>query len=192
MPSTAGETPLATLLIAVGDTGRFVLGVVLVVIICGLYAASLSTASTQLIAASQTIHTDILRAKHKREDIAQSSYELRFARLLLVGIAAMSVLVVEVLRAAGFSIADLVFAVYGAQLGLVPVVFLALFNSQDRNQRLKDYAASAAIIGFASGWGTAGYGKFAGIDSLVFLAPVASLLSSTIICGAGILLAQRR
>jgi len=106
------------------------------------------------------------------------------SRLILAGGAITAVAIVEVLRAFGFSIADLVFAVYGAQLGLVPPVLLALFSGQDL-RRVGRWAAVAVVAGFAAGWTSAATGKVLDMADLVFLAPAASLAASGIILCLG-------
>jgi Na+/proline symporter len=184
---TEGLNPLTVWLLNLSGSKSFVLTIALFLIIVGFYAASLSAASTQLIAAGHAIHTDLLRFHSNKRDMANSASEMTLSRFLLLGIAGLAIAVVETLRALGFSIADLVFAVYGAQLGMVPVVMLALFGSEKANKSIGGFAAVAVIAGFVMGWGSAIYGKLGGGDDLVFLAPAISLGTSASICCVGLL-----
>lgn len=186
-----GVNPLFTFMRQIGTSGVPVLLSCFVVGVVGLYAASLSTASTQLIAAGHTLHTDLLRPQKTEGRSLDDPSELAFSRTLLLVTSVASVIVVWILTEAGFSIADLVFAVYGAQLGLVPVVLLALFVDRSALRNLAPWAAAAALVGFLSGWGSAAVGKIYGIGDLVFLAPAASLIASAAILGVGWIAAGR-
>lgn len=181
------ENPLLTFLRTVGNSGTPVAASLFVVVITGLYAASLSTASTQLVASGHALHMDVVRGNRDRSTLANSADELGLARWLLLGVSAVSVGIVWALQSAGFSIADLVFAVYGAQLGLVPAVAIALMLPKERLQRLGRFAAVAILAGFFAGWASAVYGKWVVDSNLVFLAPAASLFVSTIILTVGFL-----
>jgi Na+/proline symporter len=189
--ATPGTNPLSTFLGVAYGQGGILAPVLVFVVIAGLYAAALSTASTQLIAAGGTLHLDLLRGRGYFAPLADTATELRFARILIVILGLFSIAIVELLRAAGFSITDMVFALYGSQLGMVPVVLLALAGDRRRNAGLGRWAAAAVTLGFVAGWGTAGYGKWVGDADLVFLAPLASLALSLTICG-GALIAGRR
>lgn len=174
-----GENPLLTFLLQEAATGKPIVDGLLLVTITGLYSASLSTASTQLIAAGHSIHTDLLRATQDRSVMAVSRVELTYSRIILASSAIIAILIVEGLRTLGFSIADFVFAVFGSQLGLVPVVIAALLLPKTRLKAIGYVAAIAILAGFAAGWGSAGYGKWAGNDDFIFLAPAVSLGVST-------------
>jgi Na+(H+)/acetate symporter ActP len=81
---------------------------------------------------SHTIYEDII-APFRRitlDDRAQSRRELFWSRLILVASALVAVIVVELLRFFGLTVADLAFAVYGAALGLVPPIMLTLFRDR--------------------------------------------------------------
>ncbi len=184
----AGTNPLAVFLASLGNSTGILSIIAFLAVVFGLYAASLSTASTQLIAAGHTLHSDLLRGDSDKDKLASSKSELRLSRIVLFSVAAGAIIVVIGLQAAGFTIADLVFAVYGAQLALVPIVFLSLFASSSTTKAIGGAAGFAALAGFVAGWATAGYGKWAGDGNLVFLAPVASLLVSATICGLGYIL----
>ncbi len=175
----AGENPLLTFLLQEASTGNLVVGGLLLVTITGLYAASLSTASTQLIAAGHSIHMDLVRAAHNRNLMATSQVDLTYSRIILAFSAIISILIVEGLRTFGFNIADLVFAVYGSQLGLVPIVIAAILLPEARLKMMGKFATVAIIGGFVAGWMSAAYGKYTQDSNLIFLAPVASLGVST-------------
>lgn len=185
-----GENMLTLFLANIVGTGSLGAGVIFLVIVTGLFAASLSTASTQLIAAGHTLHTDLLRHRHDKQHLADSRSELTTSRVLLFAISSVAVLVVEILRQVGFSIADLVFAVYGAQLALVPAVIAALYADQKFLKSLGVWASVGVMLGFAAGWGCAAAGKLLDNGDLVFLSPLASLGISTIILGLGFIRAR--
>jgi Na+/proline symporter len=189
--TSPATNPLSSFLVAAYAAGGPLIAVLVFVVIAGLYAAALSTASTQLIAAGATLHLDLLRHSSDFAPLADTATELKLARILVVVLGLLSIAIVELLRAAGFSITDLVFALYGSQLGMAPVVLIALAGNSERNAARGRWAAAAVGLGFVAGWGTAGYGKWIGDANLVFLAPLASLALSLAICG-GALVTERR
>jgi SSS family solute:Na+ symporter len=189
----ADENPLLTLLHTLGSSSGVFGSVVLFACVLGLYGAMFSTASTQLVAVSHTIHLDIIRSgSRKRGEIMASAEEVRLSRILIVGAAAIAMAIVAILTAAGFSIADLIFAVYGAQLGLFPATILALYSSKIGLRRLAPWALTAITLGFIFGWGCAGYGKHVEDSNLVFLAPAASLIISSVVLGIGMIYTRVR
>lgn len=156
--------------------------------VLGLYGAMLSTASTQLIAASHTIYEDIFSQHIRKQSLRQrleSRGELNIPRVVLVLVAVLSTILVEVLARVGFSIVDLVFAIYGPQVGLCPLVICALMWKREHLQNMSFWAASAVSVGFIAGWGTAVYSVFTKNAGFVYLAPVSSLVISSLllICG---------
>ncbi|MFC1737805.1 hypothetical protein ACFL1G_02000 [Planctomycetota bacterium] len=183
-----GVNPLLSVLGTIGKTkGVLALGVLFVTVL-GLYGAMLSTASTQLIAVSHTLYTDIfsrIRNHHLIEKV-ESKSELNLSRAILIITAILSIIFVGILSNAGFSIADLVFALYGAQVGLCPIVISALLLKRERLKNLSFWAAAAVSAGFVTGWGAAIYGRFTGNTNLVFLAPVCSLVISSVLLGIGL------
>jgi len=185
VPIKEGENPLLTFIKVIGTNFNFVGSIGLVVGITGLYAASLSTASTQLIAASHAIHTDILGIRN------ESRSELIMSRIIIGLSSVVSIAVVEGLQFLGFTIADLVFAVYGAQLGMVPVVVVALISKSTQLHQLNQIATYSVFLGFFGGWGAAILGKVLSNSDLVFLAPAISLIISTMIMGVGYLSLKR-
>ena len=182
---TGGVNPLISVVKVIGGTKGVLAGFVLFFTALGLYGAMLSTASTQLIAVSHTLYEDVfsrIRKQALKERLA-SRKELRISRSILIAAAIISTVLVQLLSGAGFSIADLVFAIYGAQLGLCPLVISCLLLDRQRLMRVSNWAALAVGAGFVTGWGTAIYGRFTGNTSLVFLAPVCSLIiSAAILC----------
>ncbi|MBS1684007.1 MAG: hypothetical protein JSS76_04590 [Bacteroidetes bacterium] len=178
-----GENLLITLLkaISVSMVGKLTIFCVTL----GLLGAQLSTASTQLIAVSHTVLEDIL-GPYRSMSLAtrlESSKEVTYSRIVLVLSAIVSIVMVEVLRKIGFSVADMAFSIYGAALGLVPSVLFALYLNRERLSRLKAWANMSIALGFFSGWSCAFYGKLTGDGTIVFLSPCVSLfLSTAILC----------
>lgn len=188
MVTRQGEVnPLLSLLNVIGNSKGLFPAIVLFLAILGLYGAMLSTASTQLIAVSHTLYEDVFSHRRKRTltERIQSKDELQISRLILILAAVISTILVQLLSQAGFSIADLVFAIYGAQLGLCPLVISALIISREHLKNLSLWAALAVTAGFITGWGTAIYGRLTSNTNLVFLAPVSSLIISSIILSMG-------
>ena len=101
-------------------------------------------------------------------------------------VAVLSTILVEVLARVGFSIVDLVFAIYGAQVGLCPLVICALVWKRERLQNISIWAALAVSVGFIAGWGTAVYSVFTENTGLVYLAPVSSLVISSLLLMCGL------
>jgi hypothetical protein len=184
-----GINPLISLLNVIGGTKGFLPLVVLFITVIGLYGAMLSTASTQLIAVSHTLYEDVFSRirKHSLTERLESKDELSISRSILIIAAIISTVFVQLLSIAGFSIADLVFAIYGAQLGLCPLVISALVLKRERLKTLSVWAALAVSAGFVAGWGSAIYGRLMGNTNLVFLAPVASLIFSSFLLCIGFL-----
>jgi Na+/proline symporter len=163
--------------------GKFILFFV----ILGLYGAMLSTASTLLIVIAHTVSEDIL-APLKKTSLNQrieSKVELLNSRIILFLAAFLAVILVEGLKYFGFSIADLVFSIYGGSLALFPLIMAALFSNRERLHRLSNYASLAVVTGFLSGWGIAILGKVIGNSNLIFLSPTVGISVSTIILCSG-------
>ena len=180
-----GENPLLTLLATVGLKSGAFGQLVLFFVVLGLFGAMLSTASTQLIAVSHTLYEDIASRFRKKIALAErlsSGKELFFSRVLLIYAALVAVIAVEWLTYFGFSVADLVFAVYGAQLSLLPPILLALFANQAKLKHLAGPAAWAIGFGFCAGWS----GEFVGrlLNSpIASLSPIISIAVSGCIMG---------
>lgn len=159
------------------------------VVVMGLLGAMLSTASTQLMAVTHTVYEDII-APFRRSDFSARMVErseVSYSRIILAVSAVASVCIVELLRALGFSVADMAFAMYGAALGLVPPILVTLFVSPKRTQALGSYAMFAIGGGFAACWMAAGYGRLHGNGNLVFLSPVISASFAAIVMAVGLL-----
>ena len=181
-----GVNNLFNLMNKLGQAGPVEKGVVFFTVL-GLFGAMLSTASTQLIVTSHAIYEDIIapfRNKSLSKRLADQ-FELKLSRSILIAAAIFAILIVELLNYWGFSIADLIFSIYGSQLGLVMPVLLALFAKKELLLQLKNWAAAAIILGFLTGWASAVIGKMYQNDNLVFLAPCASLGASSLILGIG-------
>ncbi len=183
----AGENPLITLLAFLGLKMGIFGKIILFLVVLGLFGAMLSTASTQLIAVSHTIYEDI-SAKLRKTSLAnrlESKRELTLSRVLLIYVALIAVIIVEILTYYGFSVADMVFAVYGAQLGLFPPIILALFLKKEKLKPISNYAKWAIIAGFIGGWGSEIINKLVEME-LSFISPIVSLSVSSLIVLVGL------
>jgi Na+/proline symporter len=180
-----GENLLVTVLKSM-QYSRFGL-VAIFFVVLGLLGAMLSTASTQLMAVTHTIYEDLVAPFRKaglRERVNLGG-EVFLSRTILVVSAVLSIAVVEGLRAVGFSVADLAFAVYGAALGLVPPILLTLYLPRTVTSRLSTPAIIAVSLGFVSCWSAAAYGRIHGNGNIVFLSPIVSTLVATVVMGIG-------
>jgi Na+/proline symporter/Fe-S-cluster containining protein len=184
-----GVNPLVSLVRVIADTSGPFAFIVLFVTVIGLYGAMLSGASTHLIAVSHTLYTDVFHryAKEHPQDGLESRKELNVSRTILVVAAIISTILVQLLTMVGFSIADMVFAIYGAQLGLCPLVLAALVWDRAKLRKLSAWAAAAVSAGFVAGWTAALYGRLTQNTDLVFLSPVFSLAVSLLLLGAGVI-----
>jgi len=182
---TNNQTLLTDLLIAI--SGSVIGKIVLFFVVIGLYGAMLSTASTNLIVVGHTISEDIV-AKFRKGSLdvrLDSKKEFYISRAILVIATLMAIFLVEGLKYFGFSIADLVFAIYGGALALFPPILAALYSNRSRLKPLSAYANAAVIFGFLFGWGAAIYGKIIGDGNLIFLSPGFSILISGLILSLG-------
>lgn len=179
-----GVNPLTTLLQYSSENFGLLGKVVLFLSVIGLFGSQLSTASTQLIATAHTVYEDIL-APMRKKDVAQQirdkGSELMISRVILVSVAIAAILIVAALSASGFSIVDMAFALYGGQLALFPLVILALVKGRPQLSGLSSGTVIAVVLGLVAGWSGAIFGKLNGIQDLVFLSPVISLITSTVI-----------
>jgi Na+/proline symporter len=185
---TAGTNLLLILLDWIGANGGHFGLIIIFLSVLGLYGANLSTASTQLIAVAHTLYEDVISRFSNKAFVERvaSKRELSLTRILLICSTIVSITIVEFLSLAGFSIADLVFAIYGAQLCLFPPVLFALFCKKATLGRLSNWVIASLVLGFVSGWATAVLGKISNNGDIVFLAPVASLLLSSTILLTGL------
>jgi len=185
-----GVNPLILLLQQVQMKNTLFTRTVLFLATLGLYGAMLSTASTQLIAVSHTLYEDVFSHRRKQSLMERLNIkkELTISRTILVMSAIISTIFVQILRMKGFSIADLVFAIFGAQLGLCPLVIAALTIKREKLKPLSKWAVAAISAGFIVGWGAAIYANAnkGESDWLSYLPPMLSFSVSSLIFGAGL------
>ncbi len=184
------QSLLSDLLISISDNtiGK----IVLFFIVLGMYGAMLSTASTNLIVVSHTISEDII-AKFKSKTTKErlnSKKDFYISRIILTLSTITAILFVVGLKYFGFSIADLVFAIYGGSLTLFPLIMFSLFVSSKKIKQLSTYAIVAVVIGFISGWVIAIYGKIIANSNFVFLSPTISISASFIIIYIGFIITK--
>ena len=181
--------PLFTLLDTIQKESGVLSGAVLFITCLGLYGAMLSTASTQLIAVSHTLYEDVFSRirKHPLAERLLMKKELGISRSILIGAAVFSTILVHVLSS-HFSITMMVFAIFGAQVGLCPLVIAALLLPSKKLKGMSAWAAVAVSAGFIAGWEAALLGGYTKNMDLVFLAPVFSLAVSTMFLCIGMLL----
>jgi Na+/proline symporter len=146
-------------------SGFGVLGIIFgIITFPSLIAAMLSTADTYLVASSQTIIMDIKERKYfDKNKIIKSTSDKKLkvspddrrivteTRKFMFIWGIIGILVVFILGKVGFNVADLVFAIYGSSLSLLPAVLFALIKKYS----VKKYSFPAkvsVIIGLISGW----------------------------------------
>ncbi len=187
VPNPGNRLLLVSVLEAIGQYDGILGNLILFCIVLGLYGAMLSTASTQLIAVSHSLYEDLFCRRRGRalKDRLGSARELRISRTILIGSAVISMLLVVLLSRVGFGISDLVFAIYGAQVGLCPLAICALLLDRRQLKGMSDWAASALTAGFVMGWGSALFGRLMNHTQMVYLAPAFSLLTSAGLLGIG-------
>lgn len=134
-----------------------------------LVAAMVSTADTFLIAAGQTIAMDIrdreffdeseiisrdeLKAKSIAELNEKDHSVISRTRINMLYLSLAGLIFCVILKVIGFNVAELVFAVYGAALSLVPCVIVALFHPNHNSlSRLSSFAILSTGIGVIFGW----------------------------------------
>lgn len=188
----SNQSLLTDLLIAI--SGSVVGKIVLFIVVIGLYGAMLSTASTNLIVVGHTISEDIFAKIRKGtlEKRIDSKKEFLISRFILVGATLLAIFLVEGLKYFGFSIADLVFAIYGGALALFPPILAALYSNRKRLASLSMFANIAVIMGFLMGWGAAIYGKYINDGNIIFLSPGLSILTSGLIICMGFLMTLKK
>jgi len=166
---------------------NLILGIVL---FPGLVAAMLSTADTFLNAAGHTYSLDIKKEQERNSNDGQS----RATRdIIIMGIAGF--LGALVFRELGFSIVDMIFAVYGGTLSLCAPVIYALYFNEDSSAHIYSlYALLSVIAGFLASWSNgiysivcrSSYYEACGyIQSIwspdIFMSPVLAFSISTVI-----------
>lgn len=201
----ADEEPFLALVKMMGEALgpiAFFLGLI---IFPAFIAAMFSTADTFLNAAANTIDLDLLAKRegdqafnvNRGGDIGRARL-----RVFVLGIAGFSLCLI--LYVIGFGVVELIFAVYGAALALLPVTLTALLVPE--NYPLKNLSAwglASIVAGFILAWvfgttsvvcGGAGIGPTGvcnEIGGLIKLDPYASPLyalgASTLVFGVGLL-----
>lgn len=152
-PSIAsGSSPFTELITNGGydsDIKNIVLGVI---VFPGLVAAMLSTADTFLNAAGHTYSLDIKKEQNRVSDGNQA----RATRdIIIMGVAGF--LGALVFREIGFSIVDMIFAVYGGTLALCTPIIFSLYIKKEGVERYSQSALLAVILGFVISWGNGIY-----------------------------------
>ncbi|MDW3193944.1 MAG: hypothetical protein R8G66_16340 [Cytophagales bacterium] len=161
--------------------------ILLFIITVGLYAAMLSTASTLLIATVHTFYEDVI-ANFRSEEVAKkitAKGEFRTARITIIIATIIAVALVEGLKLIGFSISDLVFAIYGGALALFPPILLSLYLPSERLHQYSKRASIGVVLGFIVGWGMAIVGKIIGDDNMIFLSPTFGIAASALMLWLG-------
>jgi Na+/proline symporter len=167
----------------------------------GIAAAIMANADTALIAAGQALSMDVFdapffasSAAKAVDDSAGSSREngmrvVSRARLLMVLCASASLLISLGLVKVGFGVADLVFAIFGSALALLPAVLAAMFLKGRLDlSRLNVAAWLSSVLGFLSGWG---YGTAMVLTTgPSYNAPMVSLIVASVIFALGALLTK--
>lgn len=165
LEDSAGGLP--SLLLRLGETG--VVGLLIMAFaVAALVAAMLSTADTFLIAAGQAISMDITdrtffetvpestgEAEEESSHAMPSEHRsvVSRARMRMLLIAGGGLLAAVGLNLLGFQVAELVFAVYGSALALVPAVAVGLAAGSHRTLRhLAPAAAWSILAGIIFGW----------------------------------------
>ena len=186
--------PLVLVIKTVESDKSFFAMLVLFFVTAGLYGAMLSTASTLIIAVSHTLYEDVF-SRLRRFSLQQrleSKNELIIPRIILFISIVVSIAAIYILWRKGFSIADFVFTIYGAQVGLCPLVIAALLLKRERLAGLSGWAVAAVSAGFLTGWGSAIYGNFFHKESFIYSSPVSSLFVSSVILFAGLIFSGKQ
>ena len=182
----ADKTSLINTIVAGMAQSNSFLGIaILFVFMMGLFSAMVSTADSILIVASQILSIDWLHEEKERD----VQIALRKCRTGLIGLGIGSFLLFVFFTLVKLNIVDLVFAIYGAQLAMVPVTLGALFLSERfRHARvLRAGAVLSIALGFVLAWVAALYGKATGQAQVIYIAPLVGFMASAILFGLGLL-----
>lgn len=185
--------PLVMVINTIENDRSFFAMLVLFFVTAGLYGAMLSTASTLIIAASHTLYEDVfsrIRGSSLQQRL-KSKNEMFIPRIILLISIVISIALIYTLWHKGFRIADFVFTIYGAQVGLCPLVIAALILKRERLEALSGWAIAAVTAGFLTGWTSAIYGNFNQNESFIYSSPVSSLAISSAILFAGLLYSRK-
>lgn len=171
IPTQFADMPMISGIIAsMGQIESVAGGLIVLVFMLGLFSAMVSTADSLLIAAGQVFVIDVLKVSRKDE----ASTALKKSRLAMLVLALGSFLLFVVFQFLKLDVVNLVFAIYGAQLAMVPAVFTGLISKKLRADPARGRLAAllSITIGFAAAWASALYGKFAGNLLFLYNAPV--------------------
>ncbi len=120
--------------------------------VAALVAAMMSTADTFLIAASQSVAMDI-RQSTEQEPMRDDRAIINLARSDMLQIALTGLFICLGLKTLGFNVAELVFAVYGSSLALLPTVTVALAAPAHWDFAvLRRPAIGSILVGILGGW----------------------------------------
>lgn len=138
--------------------------IIVIITFPSLIAAMLSTADTYLVASSQTIIMDIKERKYFEDnkiipEVTEKELEVTPAdrkiitetRKFMFFWGIIGILIVFLLSKVGFNVADLVFAIYGSSLSLLPAVLFALLKKTVVNN-YSFPAKLSIVVGLISGW----------------------------------------
>jgi Na+/proline symporter len=153
--------------------------------VLGLFGALLSTASTNLVAVSQSIYNDIInpfRSITFSEQIEKKA-ELKYSRIVLLGSAILSMIVIALLSRGGYSITQLAFIVYGGQLSLFAPVIFSILADKAKLKKVGSITPWAVALGMIASWTMAVVGKNMNDGNIVLFSPCASLIVSFGIIG---------
>ena len=174
----SSEPLIAFIMKSLGSGGP-IFTIFLFLFLLGLFSAMISTADSLLVVAAQIFSIDIL--KLDPED-THPHVVMKKARMAMAAIAVVSFIIFTAFQLLSFDVVQLVFAIYGAQLAMFPVVFFALFFSKRFElSRAKTSAIASIFCGFAGGWASALYGKFGGPLNWLYNAPVTALVTGMLI-----------
>ena len=174
-----------TIISAMARSGS-VLGIaILFVFMTGLFSAMVSTADSLLIVASQILSIDWLHEENQQD----VQVGLRKCRVGLVGLGIGSFLLFGFFTLMKLDVVDLIFAIYGAQLAMVPVTLGALFLSERLRHAgvLRGGAVLCIALGFVLAWAAALYGKVTGQAQLIYIAPLVGFMASAVLFVLGLL-----
>jgi Na+/proline symporter len=168
----AGQDPFAALvdqLAALSTPVQFSLALIL---FPGLLAAMFSSADGFLNSAAHCFSLDLseIGQKPEDEDIAsRASYNA-----LMLGLAGLTVTLV--LRAIGFKIVDLVFAVSAGQIALFPAVLHSLYTKSPKNlPRYSNAAFWSVVLGFLAAWLNGFYSVLASGNTSIWVSWISKL-----------------
>lgn len=152
----------------------------LFVAVLGLFGALLSTASTNLVAVSQSIYDDIINnfRKVSFDRKIKGKRELNYSRYVLIASAILSMLIIALLSQAGYSITQLAFIVYGGQLSLFTPVLFSILIDRKYLKKMGRISPWAVALGMLASWTMAIYGKSIDNGDVVLFSPCASLIIS--------------